>query len=203
MRSELKEVRAAAELEEEQGNLRRNQQAIKMIEKWHDAVIEQRVRLLTIEPGRRSADKLLYCHEKDFDYDPGRGHLRVPEGNDAIAEVFENNRELVTKWYAEVHGIKVTWTDVVDRRSRRRVYGTLYYMTIDWSSDEQERKMKDQLLRPGRRYTSDMKLSMKHLEPHLTTAVINKVMSFVPTYTDHLKQQTAEIRDRLASPKPW
>jgi len=163
----------------------------------------------------------LYCHGKD--YEP-RGDREAPsQGNDAIAnllsktvDVLEDTgfgimttntiteyKELVEKWYAEVHGVQVTLHREHDESKRGKVYGDLWHMEMDWSSDEQEGKVKYQLLQCRRRYMSDMGLSMRLLKPRLTLDLIQKIISFVPPYTAHLQQRVAEIKDRLDSPKPW
>jgi len=149
-------------------------------------------------PGQRSAT-VLYCHGKDEDTHGERP--RPEEGNDTIADLFPDDKELVTKWYAWEHGVEVTFQREFHVSKRRKVYGKRHLMEIAWGSDELERKLKHELLQPCRRYTSDMKLALKlfRLTPH----IIQKVMSFMPPYTTHLQQQVDAEQERLDSPKPW
>lgn len=213
LRSELEEARAEEELQVCSDKLQRNQQAIKTIEKWHNKVFQKRVERLRFDAGERSA-RVLYCHGKG--YDP-RGDREAPsQGNNDIADLLSKTvyvqgadadipeyKELVEKWYAEVHGVQVTLHREHDESKRGKVYGDVWHMEMDWSSDEQEGKVKYQLLQFRRRYMSDMNLSMKLLKPRLTPDLIQKVISFVPPYTEHLKQRVAELQDRLDSPRPW
>lgn len=214
LRSELPEVLAEAELEMETCKLLKNQEDIKVISEYHNAVIHDKIMALHLEPNQRSG-RLIYlkAYEPELMSNRQKRDIQKPAGSDVVCPddpIFRPElQKLARKWYAAVHGItvvKVSQSQNTDWPNRgmghHGVYGTIVTWDIDWSGDEDEGAVKQRLLLESRRYTSEMTLAMQLLKPRLPDSMVERIKDFVP-YVAHLQQQIGDVKNRLASPTPW
>eukprot|EP00929_Paragymnodinium_shiwhaense_P099048 TRINITY_DN60613_c0_g1_i1.p1 TRINITY_DN60613_c0_g1~~TRINITY_DN60613_c0_g1_i1.p1 ORF type:complete len:211 (+),score=52.24 TRINITY_DN60613_c0_g1_i1:81-713(+) len=198
LRQEIEEYKVDGQLCAMQAKLAKQQEVIRLIERFHKHLVEKRIRDVELKPGQRKV-QLTWTTDRH------------------VYKEFEGvivDKQLTKKWYSRVHSIVMTsltadqaaWQlplvpaaggDFQVPSSRRWNWS----MTLNFESKDRQREVAKSLKRNHEAsvdYAVAQCVARKFFVTRLKSLeVVERIQAYLPPYVDHVRHQIEDLRRQL------